>query len=81
MIFISFLTDLYHFSPLPSTLLLIQNQISMSAIYILIAVSFIVAIGFLLAFLWSVKTDQYEDDYSPSVRMLMDDSKKRSKNS
>lgn len=31
------------------------------------------AIGFLLAFLWAVKSDQYEDDYTPSVRILFDD--------
>ena len=45
----------------------------MSAIYILIGASLIVAIGFLVAFLWSVKNGQYEDDYTPSVRMLFDD--------
>jgi cbb3-type cytochrome oxidase maturation protein len=47
----------------------------MSAIYILISISFIVAIGFLAAFIWSIKNGQYEDDYSPSVRMLKDDKK------
>jgi len=50
----------------------------MSAIYILISVSFIVALGFLIAFLWSVKNGQYDDDYSPGVRMLMDDKKQKS---
>ncbi len=45
----------------------------MSAIYILIAISLIVALGFLAAFLWSIKTGQYDDDYSPSVRILFDD--------
>jgi len=44
----------------------------MSAIYLLIGVSFIVALGFLGAFLWAVKSNQYEDDYSPSVRMLFE---------
>lgn len=47
----------------------------MSAIYILIAISFIVAIGFLIAFIWSIKNGQYDDDYSPSVRMLKEDTK------
>jgi cbb3-type cytochrome oxidase maturation protein len=47
----------------------------MSAIFVLIIVSLIVAIGFLLAFLWAVKDNQYEDDYTPSVRMLFDDAK------
>ena len=44
----------------------------MSAIFILIGASIVVASGFLIAFIWSVKTGQYEDDYTPSVRMLFD---------
>jgi cbb3-type cytochrome oxidase maturation protein len=31
------------------------------------------AIGFLLAFVWTVKSGQMEDDYTPSVRILFDD--------
>jgi cbb3-type cytochrome oxidase maturation protein len=40
-----------------------------------------VAIGFLVAFLWSVKSGQYSDTYTPSVRMLFEDeeSKKEKK--
>ena len=45
----------------------------MSALFILIGTSIIVAIGFLIAFLWSVKNGQYDDNYTPSVRMLFDD--------
>jgi len=45
----------------------------MSIIIILICVSICVAAIFLLAFLWAVKNGQYEDDYTPSVRMLFDD--------
>ena len=45
----------------------------MSAIYVLITVSLIVALGFLAAFLWSVRDGQYDDPLSPSVRMLGDD--------
>ncbi|MBC7865387.1 MAG: cbb3-type cytochrome oxidase assembly protein CcoS [Bacteroidia bacterium] len=45
----------------------------MGAIYILVGASITVAIGFLIAFIWSVKNGQYEDDYTPSVRMLFDD--------
>jgi cbb3-type cytochrome oxidase maturation protein len=44
-----------------------------SVIIILITVSVLVAGGFLLAFLWSVKSGQMDDDYTPSVRMLFDD--------
>jgi cbb3-type cytochrome oxidase maturation protein len=45
----------------------------MSIIYILIGCSFLLAIGFLIAFIWSVKSGQMDDDYTPSVRMLFDD--------
>ncbi|MFZ1322440.1 MAG: cbb3-type cytochrome oxidase assembly protein CcoS [Ignavibacteria bacterium] len=45
----------------------------MSAIIVLIGVSLTVAIIFLIAFIWSVKTGQYEDKYTPSVRMLFED--------
>lgn len=38
-----------------------------------IVVSLIIALGFLAAFIWAIKTNQYEDDYSPAVRMLFDD--------
>ncbi|MFN8245968.1 MAG: cbb3-type cytochrome oxidase assembly protein CcoS [Ferruginibacter sp.] len=44
----------------------------MSALFILIGISILVAGGFLLAFLWSVGNGQYDDDYTPSVRMLFD---------
>ncbi|MBK8983521.1 MAG: cbb3-type cytochrome oxidase assembly protein CcoS [Ignavibacteria bacterium] len=45
----------------------------MSAIIILISVSLTVAVIFLIAFIWSVRSGQYEDKYTPSVRMLFDD--------
>lgn len=45
----------------------------MSAIFILVAASLTVAVGFLAAFIWSVKNGQYDDDYTPSVRMLFED--------
>jgi len=45
----------------------------MSVILIMIVGSFIVASGFLAAFLWSVRSGQYEDKYTPSVRILLDD--------
>jgi len=46
----------------------------MAVILLLILVSVLVAGGFLLAFLWSVKTGQMDDDYTPSVRILFEDS-------
>jgi cbb3-type cytochrome oxidase maturation protein len=45
----------------------------MSVMYILIGCSLILAIGFLAAFIWSVRSGQMEDDYTPSVRILFDD--------
>ena len=51
----------------------------MSAIFVLIGFSILVAGGFLIAFIWSVKSGQYEDDYTPSVRILFDDQPKENK--
>jgi len=45
----------------------------MSALFLLIGISLLVAIGFLIAFIWSVKKGQYDDEYTPSVRILLDD--------
>ena len=47
--------------------------IKMSVIIILLFASISVAAIFLVAFLWGVKTGQFEDDYSPSSRILFDD--------
>jgi len=44
----------------------------MSVLFILIIISLLIASGFLVAFLWAAKSGQYEDDYSPSVRILFD---------
>jgi cbb3-type cytochrome oxidase maturation protein len=44
----------------------------MKVIILLIIASLLVAIGFLIAFFWSVKTGQFDDDTSPAVRILMD---------
>jgi cbb3-type cytochrome oxidase maturation protein len=45
----------------------------MEVVYITIGVSIIVAIFFFIIFIKSVKSGQYEDTYTPSVRMLFDD--------
>ncbi|WP_162426468.1 cbb3-type cytochrome oxidase assembly protein CcoS [Pontibacter pudoricolor] len=44
----------------------------MYIIFLMIAVSVTVATAFLLAFLWAVRSGQYDDDYTPAVRMLFD---------
>ena len=49
----------------------------MSVIYLLITISIIVAICFFLVFIKAVKSGQYDDDYTPSVRMLFDDELKK----
>lgn len=45
----------------------------MSAIYFLIAISLLIAIGFLIAFFSAVKSGQYDDTHTPSIRVLFDD--------
>lgn len=45
----------------------------MSVIYILLAISLVVAIIFFVAFIVSVRQGQYDDAYTPSVRMLFED--------
>ncbi len=45
----------------------------MSVIYVLLAISITVALAFFAAFLFSVKSGQYDDTYTPSVRMLFED--------
>lgn len=45
----------------------------MSAIIFLLIASISVAALFLGAFIWSVRTGQYEDEASPPMRMLFDD--------
>jgi cbb3-type cytochrome oxidase maturation protein len=39
----------------------------------LLAISIVVAIVFFVAFIFSVKNGQYDDSYTPSVRMLFED--------
>ncbi|MFM2135533.1 MAG: hypothetical protein RL021_933 [Bacteroidota bacterium] len=45
----------------------------MSVIFLLIIFSLLLALVFLIAFVWSVRDGQYEDDYTPSVRILFED--------
>ena len=45
----------------------------MSVIYILLTISIIVAVIFFIAFIMAVKNGQYDDSYTPSVRMLFED--------
>jgi len=45
----------------------------MSVIYVLLAISISVAVLFFVAFILSVKNGQYDDAYTPSVRILFED--------
>jgi cbb3-type cytochrome oxidase maturation protein len=49
----------------------------MDVMFILVLASLLVAIGFLAAFLWAVRSGQFDDRYTPSIRMLMDDLMKK----
>ena len=44
----------------------------MNVIFLLIAASTLVAVIFLAAFTWAVRSGQFEDDRSPAVRILGD---------
>jgi cbb3-type cytochrome oxidase maturation protein len=48
----------------------------MTIIILLILISLSMAIVFLGIFYWSMKSGQYDDTYTPSVRMLFEDKKK-----
>ncbi|MBK7211822.1 MAG: cbb3-type cytochrome oxidase assembly protein CcoS [Bacteroidales bacterium] len=52
----------------------------MQVIVILIGFSLLVAVGFLVAFLWAVRSGQYDDDISPGMRILYDEKKGESSN-
>jgi cbb3-type cytochrome oxidase maturation protein len=52
----------------------------MSVIAVLIVISLLIALGFLIAFLWAVKSGQYNDTYTPSVRILFDEDNKKEQN-
>lgn len=47
----------------------------MSVVIFLIILGILVAGGFLVGFIWAVKSGQYEDTESPAIRMLFDESK------
>ena len=45
----------------------------MGIITLLITISVTIAVVFLAVFYWNMKNGQYDDTYTPSVRMLFDD--------
>ncbi len=46
----------------------------MSIIILLLIISLTIAGGFLAAYIWSVRSGQYDDVNSPSIRIFMDGS-------
>lgn len=51
----------------------------MNIIIGLIFISLLLALSFLAAFIWSMKSGQFDDPYGSSVRLLFDDKKKPKK--
>lgn len=45
----------------------------MNIFYLLIGASLVVALIFLAAFIWAVKSGQYDDNETPPYRILFDD--------
>ena len=45
----------------------------MSAIYIMLPISLLLALIFLVAYIWSVRSGQFEDTQTPALRILPDD--------
>ncbi|MBV6439079.1 MAG: cbb3-type cytochrome oxidase assembly protein CcoS [Haliscomenobacteraceae bacterium CHB4] len=45
----------------------------MKIMLLLILISLLLAAGFLLVYLWAARNGQFDDDYTPSVRILFDD--------
>lgn len=45
----------------------------MSVLFVLVIIGIAVASVFLIAFIWAVRSGQFDDTYTPSVRILFDD--------
>ncbi len=51
----------------------------MYIMFLLMAASLTASLIFLAAYIWSVRSGQFDDKYTPSVRILFDDKKKSKK--
>jgi hypothetical protein len=45
----------------------------MKIMFLLILFSLTIAAGFLLVYLWAARNGQFDDEYTPSIRMLLED--------
>lgn len=52
----------------------------MSVIYMLLIISIVIAVAFFVVFVLAVKNGQYDDSYTPSVRVLFEDELVKPKN-
>jgi cbb3-type cytochrome oxidase maturation protein len=48
----------------------------MTVIFLLIPLSILIATGFLLAFIWAVRSGQYEDTQTPAMRLLLEEKRR-----
>jgi cbb3-type cytochrome oxidase maturation protein len=51
----------------------------MSVIFLLIPLSIVIALCFLGAFIWAVRSGQYEDTCTPSMRLLLEEKRAAAK--
>jgi cbb3-type cytochrome oxidase maturation protein len=49
----------------------------MNILFPILILSLVVAVGFLIAFFWAVRSGQYEDDYTPAMRILFEESDRK----
>ena len=47
----------------------------MSVLVILITISITIAASFLIAYIWAIKSGQYDDKHTPAMRILFDENK------
>jgi cbb3-type cytochrome oxidase maturation protein len=60
---------------------LLDSFKAMSVIVILIVASLLLALAFLAGFIWAVRSGQFEDTYTPSLRILAEEESTRKKRS
>ena len=52
----------------------------MGVIYIMLVVSLVIALFFLGMYVWATRNGHFDDDYTPSVRILFEEEQKQSDN-
>lgn len=49
----------------------------MEILYVMIGLSLLMAIGFLLAFIWSIRAGQQDDLITPGMRILLEEKEQK----